>query len=74
MLTMEVYDKAHDLARERGIILADTKLEFGRRPDGTTILADEVLTPDSAPASGRRPSGSRAAPRRRTTSRSCATG
>ncbi|NYE35961.1 phosphoribosylaminoimidazole-succinocarboxamide synthase [Nocardioides cavernae] len=52
MLTMEVYDKAHALARERGIILADTKLEFGRRtgPDGTgtTILADEVLTPDSS--------------------------
>lgn len=48
MLTMEVYDKAHDLARDRGIILADTKLEFGRRPDGTTILADEVLTPDSS--------------------------
>lgn len=48
MLTMEVYGKAHDLARGRGIILADTKLEFGRRPDGTTILADEVLTPDSS--------------------------
>jgi phosphoribosylaminoimidazole-succinocarboxamide synthase len=47
-LTLEVYDKAHALARERGIILADTKLEFGRRPDGTTILADEVLTPDSS--------------------------
>jgi phosphoribosylaminoimidazole-succinocarboxamide synthase len=48
MLTMEVYGKAHDLARERGIIVADTKLEFGRRPDATTILADEVLTPDSS--------------------------
>ncbi|MBS2936323.1 phosphoribosylaminoimidazolesuccinocarboxamide synthase [Nocardioides sp. J2M5] len=48
MLTMEVYGKAHDLARDRGIILADTKLEFGRRSDGTTILADEVLTPDSS--------------------------
>jgi phosphoribosylaminoimidazole-succinocarboxamide synthase len=52
MLTMEVYDKAHALARERGIIVADTKLEFGRRPSsdgvGTTILADEVLTPDSS--------------------------
>jgi phosphoribosylaminoimidazole-succinocarboxamide synthase len=52
MLTMEVYDKAHGLARDRGIILADTKLEFGRRPSpdgtGTTILADEVLTPDSS--------------------------
>ena len=51
MLTMEVYGKAHAVARERGIILADTKLEFGRRPaseGGTTILADEVLTPDSS--------------------------
>jgi phosphoribosylaminoimidazole-succinocarboxamide synthase len=48
MLTMEVYGKAHVLARERGILLADTKLEFGRRPDGTTILGDEVLTPDSS--------------------------
>ncbi|WP_210649414.1 phosphoribosylaminoimidazolesuccinocarboxamide synthase [Nocardioides sp. SYSU D00065] len=47
-LTMRVYDTAHDLARERGIILADTKLEFGRRADGTTILGDEVLTPDSS--------------------------
>ena len=48
MLTMEVYGRAHDLARERGIIVADTKLEFGRRADGTTILGDEVLTPDSS--------------------------
>jgi phosphoribosylaminoimidazole-succinocarboxamide synthase len=52
MLTMEVYDRAHALARERGILLADTKLEFGRRLSsdgtGTTILADEVLTPDSS--------------------------
>lgn len=47
-LTMSVYRRAHDLARERGIILADTKFEFGARPDGTTILADEVLTPDSS--------------------------
>ncbi len=48
MLTMEVYGKAHEIARERGIIVADTKLEFGRRDDGTTVLADEVLTPDSS--------------------------
>jgi phosphoribosylaminoimidazole-succinocarboxamide synthase len=48
MLTMEVYGKAHALAHERGIILADTKLEFGSRPDGTRILGDEVLTPDSS--------------------------
>ena len=47
MLTLEVYGKAHALARERGIILADTKLEFGRRPDRHDVLADEVLTPDS---------------------------
>ncbi|CAA9373730.1 MAG: Phosphoribosylaminoimidazole-succinocarboxamide synthase [uncultured Nocardioides sp.] len=47
-LTMQVYDHAHDLARQRGIILADTKLEFGARADGTTVLADEVLTPDSS--------------------------
>ena len=48
MLTMRIYSHAHDLARERGIILADTKFEFGARPDGSTVLADEVLTPDSS--------------------------
>ena len=47
-LTLQVYARAEDVARERGIILADTKLEFGRRADGTTVLADEVLTPDSS--------------------------
>jgi phosphoribosylaminoimidazole-succinocarboxamide synthase len=47
-LTMSVYSRAEEIARGRGIILADTKLEFGRRPDGTTVLADEVLTPDSS--------------------------
>ncbi|HEU5036782.1 MAG TPA: phosphoribosylaminoimidazolesuccinocarboxamide synthase [Nocardioides sp.] len=47
-LTLAVYDRAEGIARERGIILADTKLEFGARPDGTTVLADEVLTPDSS--------------------------
>ena len=48
MLTLAVYGKAEQIARERGILLADTKLEFGRRPDFTTVLADEVLTPDSS--------------------------
>jgi phosphoribosylaminoimidazole-succinocarboxamide synthase len=43
-----VYARAEQIARERGIILADTKLEFGRRPDDSTVLADEVLTPDSS--------------------------
>ena len=47
-LTLAVYAKAEGIARERGIVLADTKLEFGRRPDGTIVLADEVLTPDSS--------------------------
>ena len=46
-LTMAVYQRAEAIARERGIILADTKLELGARPDGTMVLADEVLTPDS---------------------------
>ncbi len=48
MLTLAVYGRAEEIARERGIILADTKLEFGRRADYTTVLADEVLTPDSS--------------------------
>ncbi|MFZ2014582.1 MAG: phosphoribosylaminoimidazolesuccinocarboxamide synthase [Nocardioides sp.] len=47
-LTLAVYAAAEEVARERGIILADTKLEFGRRGDGTVVLADEVLTPDSS--------------------------
>jgi phosphoribosylaminoimidazole-succinocarboxamide synthase len=47
-LTLAVYARAEEIARGRGIILADTKLEFGARADGTTVLADEVLTPDSS--------------------------
>ncbi|HEX5770717.1 MAG TPA: phosphoribosylaminoimidazolesuccinocarboxamide synthase [Nocardioidaceae bacterium] len=47
-LTLAVYGRAEAIAREKGIILADTKLEFGQRPDGTVVLADEVLTPDSS--------------------------
>jgi phosphoribosylaminoimidazole-succinocarboxamide synthase len=47
-LTLAVYARAEGIARERGIILADTKLEFGSRGDGTTVLGDEVLTPDSS--------------------------
>jgi phosphoribosylaminoimidazole-succinocarboxamide synthase len=47
-LTLEVYRRGAALARERGIIIADTKLEFGRAADGTVVLADEVLTPDSS--------------------------
>jgi len=47
-LTLAVYGRAEAIARERGMILADTKLEFGARPDGTIVLGDEVLTPDSS--------------------------
>jgi phosphoribosylaminoimidazole-succinocarboxamide synthase len=47
-LTVEVYRRGADLAAGRGIIIADTKLEFGRAPDGTLLLADEVLTSDSS--------------------------
>jgi len=47
-ITLEVYRRGAGLAAERGIIVADTKLEFGRAKDGTLVLADEVLTPDSS--------------------------
>ncbi|NYG54567.1 phosphoribosylaminoimidazolesuccinocarboxamide synthase [Nocardioides perillae] len=52
-LTLGIYARAEEVARERGILLADTKLEFGRRragegERGPVVLADEVLTPDSS--------------------------
>ena len=46
--TLAIYARAQAMAEERGIILADTKFEFGARADGTIVLADEVLTPDSS--------------------------
>jgi phosphoribosylaminoimidazole-succinocarboxamide synthase len=46
-LTLRIYTKAAAYARQRGIIIADTKFEFGRTEHGIT-LADEVLTPDSS--------------------------
>ena len=46
--SIEVYRAAAAHARERGIIVADTKFEFGLAPDGALVLADEVLTPDSS--------------------------
>jgi phosphoribosylaminoimidazole-succinocarboxamide synthase len=57
-LSIEIYSLAAEHARERGIILADTKFEFGRSPDGTVVLGDEVCTPDSSrfwPADGYEP-------------------
>ena len=47
-LTLAVYSRGAAVAAERGIVVADTKLEFGRAADGTIVLADEVLTPDSS--------------------------
>jgi phosphoribosylaminoimidazole-succinocarboxamide synthase len=47
-VTLEVYRRGAGLAVDRGVIIADTKLEFGLAPDGSVILADEVLTPDSS--------------------------
>ncbi|WP_278372505.1 phosphoribosylamine--glycine ligase [Brevibacterium casei] len=47
-LTLNIYSRAEEIARERGIVLADTKFEFGTLPDGTIVLADEALTPDSS--------------------------
>lgn len=46
--TLAVYTRARDIARDRGIILADTKFEFGLDAAGALVLADEVLTPDSS--------------------------
>lgn len=46
--TLKIYTTAADAAEKRGIILADTKFEFGHDKDGTLVLADEVLTPDSS--------------------------
>lgn len=47
-ITLAVYGRGADIARERGVIVADTKLEFGRDEAGALVLADEVLTPDSS--------------------------
>ncbi|EEI77059.1 phosphoribosylaminoimidazole-succinocarboxamide synthase [Corynebacterium striatum] len=46
--TLRIYSEAARIAEEKGIILADTKFEFGMDENGTLILADEVLTPDSS--------------------------
>ncbi len=47
-LTLQTYDHAADYALTKGIIIADTKFEFGADPDGRLLLADEVFTPDSS--------------------------
>ncbi|MCA1819905.1 MAG: phosphoribosylaminoimidazolesuccinocarboxamide synthase, partial [Halobacteriales archaeon] len=47
-LSIALYEKAARYAKSRGIIIADTKFEFGKRADGTIVLMDEILTPDSS--------------------------
>lgn len=47
-LSIKIYSEAAAYARERGIIIADTKFEFGEDADGNIVLIDEVLTPDSS--------------------------
>ncbi|MCP2259337.1 phosphoribosylaminoimidazole-succinocarboxamide synthase [Streptoalloteichus tenebrarius] len=57
-LTLRIYSRAAEHAAGRGVLLADTKFEFGATPDGELVLADEVLTPDSSrfwPADGYQP-------------------
>jgi phosphoribosylaminoimidazole-succinocarboxamide synthase len=46
--TIDIYTKCADYALGKGIIIADTKFEFGLDEDGELVLADEVLTPDSS--------------------------
>ncbi|MFF5218098.1 phosphoribosylaminoimidazolesuccinocarboxamide synthase [Micromonospora sp. NPDC000442] len=47
-LTIDVYCRGAELAADRGILVADTKIELGWAPDGTLVLGDELLTPDSS--------------------------
>lgn len=47
-ISLAIYEKARAYAETKGIIIADTKFEFGSLPDGTMILIDEILTPDSS--------------------------
>jgi phosphoribosylaminoimidazole-succinocarboxamide synthase len=47
-VTLAVYARGASLAREHGILIADTKVEIGTRDDGSLVLADELLTPDSS--------------------------
>jgi phosphoribosylaminoimidazole-succinocarboxamide synthase len=47
-ITLDVYRRGAELAADRGILVADTKIELGWTPDGTLMLGDEVLTSDSS--------------------------
>jgi phosphoribosylaminoimidazole-succinocarboxamide synthase len=63
-LTLQLYFRGAAMAAKAGIIISDTKFEFGSRPDGTLMLGDEVLTPDSSrfwPAEQWQPGGTQVA-------------
>ncbi|WP_422736767.1 phosphoribosylaminoimidazolesuccinocarboxamide synthase [Micromonospora sp. WMMD729] len=47
-ITLDIYRRGAELAADRGILIADTKIELGWAPDGTLVLADELLTSDSS--------------------------
>jgi phosphoribosylaminoimidazole-succinocarboxamide synthase len=47
-ISIALYETAYDIAAAKGILIADTKFEFGLSPEGTLVLMDEVLTPDSS--------------------------
>ena len=47
-ISIALYEAAYDIAAAKGILIADTKFEFGLSPEGTLVLMDEVLTPDSS--------------------------
>jgi phosphoribosylaminoimidazole-succinocarboxamide synthase len=47
-ISLALYETAYDIAAAKGILIADTKFEFGLSPEGTLVLMDEVLTPDSS--------------------------
>lgn len=48
LLSLEIFKRGREAARQMGIIIADTKFEFGEDPDGEVVLIDELLTPDSS--------------------------
>jgi phosphoribosylaminoimidazole-succinocarboxamide synthase len=48
IVALAIFERGQEIARQRGLILVDTKYEFGRAPDGTLMIIDEVHTPDSS--------------------------
>ena len=72
--SLALYRHGAEVCERAGIILADTKFEFGLLPSGELLLIDEVMTPDSSPLLGRRDLPARPGRRRASTSSTSATG